>query len=406
MQATSSSIVGLTHLPTDAGVRPLGPVSRAALTAVPAVVGATGLLAPSSYNLLPATTVLEVTFIAVAAVAIPRIRPNLVPFAALIAFVLMVRFTVILLGATAPLVDALQAHKWMLFLLLLTVLVGRGLPDVRWVDRVTVVLVVLALAKYVLVVAMEGFRARPGLLTENNYEAALLAGLVAVSFPRLGRRRLLVVLALGVVVALSGSRSGAVAFLIVAAYVAVSSGMAKRALGLFVSAVGVLGAVWFVVTVFIARAQSSLFTIDRINFLGVFWSETRDWGLLEWIVGTTPITPLSPTGCSTLAYYELLFANPDEGICYAVILHAFVLRVVFDTGILGLLLAFGGLIFVMRAAGIERRLGIALVAIALANSLSVSGLNNIYVVWPIAIAILTAGSAPALRRPGGERDAL
>lgn len=69
------------------------------------------------------------------------------------------------------------------------------------------------------------------------------------------------------------------------------------------------------------------------------------------------------------------------------------MRVVFDAGLLGLVLAFGLIISTLRKAGVGWPLTLAVTAIALSNSFSVSGPNNPWVALVVLIAILFAGTA-------------
>lgn len=144
------------------------------------------------------------------------------------------------------------------------------------------------------------------------------------------------------------------------------------------------------------RAASST-QVDRLNFLGVFLAEAQAFTALNWLFGTAPITPLSPGACHGLSYYESLFSSAGDGTCYSVILHAFVLRVIFDAGLVGLAIAYGGAWYFMRRGRVRTGLAMTLLAIAFANGLSVSGLNNPYVALPILVAILAAAVPPPAR---------
>jgi hypothetical protein len=173
------------------------------------------------------------------------------------------------------------------------------------------------------------------------------------------------------------------------------------------------------VAAFVIRTTSQ--RIDRLNFLDAFLHDVSDWTIFNWLFGSVPITPLSAETCRDLSFYEKLFSTAGDGSCYSVIYHAFVLRVLFDSGILGLLLVFGGAWVALMRARVKVGLAVFLVAVAGANSLSVSGLNSPYVLLPILIAILLAGEpekivrsmtvesgVPALRRDlrrGGARRA-
>lgn len=131
-------------------------------------------------------------------------------------------------------------------------------------------------------------------------------------------------------------------------------------------------------------------SIDRLNFLNVFLAEAQTWNILTWIFGTTPITPLSSGGCSRLSFYESLFSSAGDGSCYSVILHSFLMRVVFDAGLLGLLASILIPWLLMRWNYVSRLSALTLTGIAIVNGASVSGINNPYVALPILLAILVS----------------
>lgn len=292
----------------------------------------------------------------------------------------------------APLEDFLQAYRWVLYLIAFAFAVGKTWGPLKPLIGVYWAVLLMALVKYAATVAVLGFGSRPGLLLENNFELALLSGLMAVLFPHMVKRRWLALSILAVIVVISGSRSGALAFLVLALYSLTQLRTQYKfapLLAAHLAPLVLLLPAW----IFIERAANST-QLDRLNFLEIFLAETAAWSPLQWLFGTTPITPLSSGACFQLSYYEMLFASTGDGTCYSVILHAFILRVVFDAGLVGLLIAVGGTWYFLRRAQVQTVLAIALVAIAVTNGLSVSGLNNPYVALPVLFAILVTGKAP------------
>lgn len=295
-----------------------------------------------------------------------------------------------------PIEDFLQAHKWLLYLVAFALAVGRKWGPVRALVRVMWVLLGLAFIKAALTFAAHGAGERPGLLTENNFELALFAGLVIVLYRFLGRGRIWAVLLMGGLTMLSGSRSGAIAFLVLALFAVTqaknASLLAKYLLALLAPALVFLP-IWIFEQRSIGGGQ-----VDRLNFFDVFLAETSNWGASDWMFGTTPITPLSSGACFRLYFYQPLFSTEGDGSCYSVVLHAFMMRVVFDAGVLGLVIAFGVAWWMMRRARVQLGVAVALIAVAFTNSLSVSGLNNSYVALPILLSIVTVTSVLGDRR--------
>lgn len=371
---------------------------RGGLYALLLVAGAASLPALGDYGPLPTTAMLDAWMIAfVAATVLRGATVKVVPLV-LLGLYFLTRVVPAVLN-DAPAEDFLQAYRWLLYLAAFVLAVGRQWGSVRPLRAVTFALVGMALLKAALTYVVLGPGERPGLLLENNFEIALFSGLFAVLYSRMsGPQRLVGLVMLGSLMVLAGSRSGAAAFAVLLIF-ALSQTRITRASKVF-AALYVIPAAAVVPLFVFAERTKSVASIDRLFFLDVFLTETRHWGLIQWLVGTTPITPLSPGSCSRLAYYDALFSSAGDGSCYVVILHAFVLRVVFDAGLLGLVLAFGMSWLTMRWARVPTSLALTLLAIAGANSLSVSGLNNPYVALPILLAIVLTSSA------GQETDVL
>ncbi|PPG43395.1 hypothetical protein C5C17_02260 [Pseudoclavibacter sp. RFBA6] len=303
------------------------------------------------------------------------------------------------LATDAPLYDFTQAYRWVLYLIVLALAVGKTWGSAKLLIGATWTLLILAIIKGALTQLTLGLR--PGLLLENNFEIPLFAGLVAIIYSHLGRSRLPIVLTLGVSTVIAGSRSGVLAFVVLAMY-AVTQTDRGNIFVRYLALISLPVAGFIAYDLFQDRAASEN-RLDRLNFLDVFFSETRDWGIGEWLVGTTPITPLSPGGCEALSGYENLFSSTGDGSCYSVIMHAFFMRVVFDAGIVGLLISFGFMWYLMRRSAVPRLLAAALLLIAAMNSLSVSGPNNPYVILPILLAVL--GAHKVAEKASAESDA-
>ncbi|ANW63425.1 hypothetical protein BCA37_07300 [Mycobacterium sp. djl-10] len=295
----------------------------------------------------------------------------------------------------APLYDFAQAYRWVLYLMVFTLAVGRVWPSTRWILITSWLLIGMAFVKAVATFLVLGPGQRPTLLIENNFELALFSGMIAVVYRYLGgKERLLIILLLGGLTFMSGSRSGAIAFLILAVF-ALSQARRVTLAMQYLGALAIVSVGFVTVLIFESR-MAATGRIDRLRFFDVFLSETADWGLLQWLFGTMPITPLTTGACFELRYYEKLFSSVGDGSCYSVIFHAFNMRVVFDAGLVGLLLSLAISWYAMRKAGVANAVAVTLLGIAVTNGFSVSGLNNPYVALPVILAITTAG-VPATR---------
>ena len=292
-----------------------------------------------------------------------------------------------------PLEDLLQAHRWLVYLAVFALARGHQWTRPELLTRLVWWLVGLATLKSLLTLATVGPNARPGLFLENNFELALFIGAAAVVHRRDPRHGVWLIVLLGALTLLSGSRSGALTFLVLVAYALWS----LRTRDVFLRYVAVLAPVVAAVVpwvIFQSRAVESQ-VIDRVMFFDVFLGEVDGWGWFQWVFGTPPITPLSAAACESLSYYEVLFSSAGDGRCYSVILHSFVMRLVYDGGLLALLLAIVVPLMVMRRGRVPWGLTLALISVALINSISVSGFNNPYVALPILLAVLTAPTLEA-----------
>jgi hypothetical protein len=232
-------------------------------------------------------------------------------------------------------------------------------------------------------------------------------GLFIVTYDEMKKSRYLVLSAIAIEVLLSGSRSAAVGFVVVLIFVSLKSrqSLLKSTFWITATAIGVL------IPVYVLQLRgTNIDTLDRINFLNHFLGEVRGWDLLTWAFGTPPITQLNYSTCQSLSFYSTLLSSSGDGTCYSVILHSFILRAIFDTGVCGLIACFYILNWVMKHAGVECILTLALLGLALANSISVSGPNNIYVIFPMIVATLKSSElnqyAPEARSNPGKVSSL
>ncbi|AMM33545.1 hypothetical protein SA2016_2880 [Sinomonas atrocyanea] len=357
---------------------------RKSLYAILVVSGCASVFSLGGYSPLPVNELLDawlISFICVS-VWVGRIRHTMI-------ILFLVAYLVTRVAAAvandSPVPDFLQAYRWLLYLIAFVIALHRSWGPLLPMIKVMWVLISLGLVKTILTIAILGPSQRSGLLTENNFELALYCALAAGLLSRLtGRQQVWTLLALGALVMSSGSRSGAVEFGLLIIYAVINVARARVAVRLLLVIV-VPVIVYFVSDVFAARAESG--GVDRLNFLSVFLGETANWNLLDWLWGTSPITPLSSGGCAAMEYYSSLFSSTGDGTCYSVVLHAFIMRVVYDAGLFGLFLTVFVVLFSLRRSGAGVRVTWTIFAIAFANGFSVSGLNSPYVALPIVLTI-------------------
>lgn len=356
------------------------------LSACLIVLALVGSVSFHQYNVLPADGILDGALFVAATVGLrSRLDKWGVAFAWIAACYVIVKYILMLIYRPANPLDFMLAYKAYIYIVPLSLFIGRGYFHPSELRRIFSLLLLLFLIKYGyvrFVHTMPTFDNRPGIFTENNFELVLLLILYYLTAPYLVRSKFPYFVILAVVVFLSLSRSALVELLII--YLFTFARKMRIAAVLAMLVLLLLGAlVW---QVFEVRMHGGIGSIDRVRFLMIFIHEVRNWNFTNFLFGTIPLTPLSPESCSRLSYYSTLFSFSGNGACYSVILHAFVLRVIWDQGLVG----FGFLLFFiwygLSKAGYSRRDMLCIFGVTLACALSVSSYNSVYVAIALAIA--------------------
>ena len=343
-------------------------------------LAAIGILSPHEYNVAPTKAVLVISVILCAATQVRKLRAgSSILVTAGIYFV----FKALLMHffKRAALSDFVEAYLAYIYLIPLAFMVASHVFNLKVVARVTTVLLFCFLIKYGYSEIL-GYSTRPGLLAENNYELILLEGLFYLSFPALGARRHQLFFLLAVTVIISGSRSASVALVLL--YVVLYVRKTNRRWPLHV--MGVVVVAYAVLRVFIDRENGeTLDEIDRYRFFQIFLREVHGWPLWKFGTGSFPLTPLSQNSCATLAYYQKLFSQSRPGVCYSVILHAYILRGLFDQGVIGFGLLYLLIWTGLKRSGASRRDRVTIVGIITISAFSVSAFNSEYTTVLLAV---------------------
>lgn len=366
-----------------------------------ALVGAGSV---NARNIAPATAILEASFaiswLLIIQTGQLRRRALLILIVAMI--YVSLKYALMDVFRPADLRDFVQAYKAFIYLIPLSFFAGRRVFSASRVSNVTTLLLWIFLTKYSYA-KLFGLDHRPGVFTENNFELILLIGLVYVSYPAFAGAAGVRFLALLGIVLLSGSRSAAIA--IVAAYGFLHLRPRQRHFAAHVTAA--LTILALVVLLFAARSSGAdLSAIDRYVFLQVFVREVSSWPLWQLATGSMPLTPLSSGSCFQLGYYEKLFSFSGTGDCYSVVLHSYILRAIFDHGIIGLFLLYSALWMALSESGYAKFDRFGLLSIISASALSVSAFNSVYVAILLAVALGIRRDRPPHppREPSAERQ--
>lgn len=243
---------------------------------------------------------------------------------------------------------------------------------------------------------------RPTLLLENNFELIFLALLYYSSHVSGNKITALQTAGFLCVIALSGSRSAAIAAAcaLLFSYDFRSRNSAKIVGGLLAGLTGTTIAL----LVFESRSVGGIESIDRFKFFLMFLESTKNWSAMDFFLGADRLTTLPSNVCSNLNYWQSLYSFDGSGRCYSVILHSFNLRIVYDHGLIIAGLAGAYLFLLGRQGTILQRICVLLIIVI--SGLSVSALNNVFTALGIALfCMATRQQHPTQRQiQGADRE--
>lgn len=389
------------------------------LVIVVLALGAVGVLSPYDYNVLPAVTILELAIVLLSISVFPPRNPISISFMLSAVAYLAVTFYVAFFLNNTHILDYIQAYKAFFYVALLSSFLGKTLFSKIYMARFFYALVFLFLAKYLYsrIIGLDVWvSSRPGIYTENNFELIFLLLLFYLVLPDV-RWRTILFIAVMLIVFLSGSRSAFLCLLVVYFFSifrvgkfywkkwlmllpvllfvgagvlnermdislggtpstqtgppAIVPGTSMGALG---TPVGPDGEMTF--RSFLERGAS----IDRVRFLLLFLDNTHDWKWWNILLGTEPLTPLSDETCQALSYWSDMYSFSGDDTCYSVILHSYIIRVIFDHGVFGLLFLISFTAYGLRKSGYSWVDILCVLGVLLASSLSVSAFNSVFAI--------------------------
>lgn len=291
----------------------------------------------------------------------------------------------------ANVLDFLMIYKSFAYLFLLTFLTNKRLMTARSVVNFYTVLLVIFFLKYLLAFVL-GTDDRPIVYEENNFELMLLYALFLVRYRITSENYLLIMAVLAVITLLSLSRSSLLMYSVLVLYVFIRS-FPRTWVFIVPAASAILGVVIYYI---FSQRSGSLEEIDRYKFMLVFWGEVKGWNVWQWLAGNERITPLSYYACADMSYFKRLFSYSGDGTCYSVVLHSFLLRVILDHGLLGLIAIIYATWLMLRKSGMQNDAIFVFVAIVVINGLSVSSFNNLF--FAISMVFLMTTNMTMLKR--------
>jgi hypothetical protein len=274
----------------------------------------------------------------------------------------------------ADLQDFLLIYKSFVYLFFLSLLAGKKLMTYEGTNKLLFILLGLFFVKYVAMIAVKG-EDRPILYMENNFELMLLYALFLVRYTVTKKNALLVLGFVGLITILSLSRSSLLMYSVLVLFVFYNS-YEKIRVFIIPAAILLLGGM---ILFIFSQRDSSIEDIDRFKFMMVWWSQVKDWNLFEWLFGAPRITNLSAPACRFFyLWHDTLFSRSGNGTCYSVVFHSFLLRAIFDHGILGLVFIIFAAYKILVVSGVRKGVAVVFVSIVIINGLSVSSFNNLF----------------------------
>ncbi|EMG9895041.1 MULTISPECIES: hypothetical protein [Enterobacteriaceae] len=351
------------------------------------------------YNALPVESILDVTLIAIIIFNITNKFSTQEFFLSFIlASYLLITVLIFLYRNNEGylLTDYILIYKCIFYLFLLSIPMRSEINNYEILE-VFNVLVLLYFLKYSISIFFFGI-ARPGIFVENNYELMLIILLYfAIMFHGV-KVNPYIILIFYAVVLLSGSRSGIASFILARLFINNNKSSIIKTVS-YVISFTILAAI--AIFLFYSRMDNGgIKDIDRVVFLFVFLNEWGSFNFIDYLIGKDIITPLSYGSCHQLSYYSTLFSG-TSGTCFSVILHSFILRTLYDHGILGLLFVSIVIYFILRRCMFSKKFIFVTMGIILFNSLSVSALNSIFVIFSLLLIKL---SSLGLLDPNAKRE--
>ena len=288
--------------------------------------------------------------------------------------------------------DFLTAYKAFFYLIFLSFCLGKPFVSDNKVLWLYNILLGSFLISYLVTVLF--FKdSRPKLLGENNYEMMFFAIIIYLKHLKFNRFSWIETSLCFVVFILSGSRSGLVIFVFVLFAIYIKKINFKTVIVSIVLAIPALFALYFV---FMTRLKGGdVESIDRYRMLILFVKEISGWNWSNYLFGTPPLTNMSNLICTAgeFAYSLKNHSYKGDGSCYSVVLHSYLLRSLFDHGLVGLAFISASVYTLLRKSFYSIKESLVFSGIILLNSLSVSGYNSIFAMLGISIVLQTYNEA-------------
>jgi len=306
----------------------------------------------------------------------------------IISTILIISIILVSRNFNTPFFESVRAYKWAFFIIGLIVSGRKIRLSQRTIEKCFHLLLASMFVAYALQVTVNGLQSRPYLMIENNYECALLIGFFIIKLSRkepLPKYKNLIEISMVIsTILMSQSRSSLLSLI---AVLFINVRFSKTTKNRIIPTIILFFASTFAIIYTSNNRGTNIVNLDRYRFLTLFVEEFRTRSMLEQLFGSWIIQPLNYETCIKLKYYSSLQNDESLGSCYSVVLHSFLIRAVNDFGIIGTIAIFWIFAFILFD-GLQKKTALSLLVLAVVNAASVSGINNVYVILPVLIALL------------------
>lgn len=357
------------------------------------IIITSGLLSYSSnsnsifagYNLLPSNLLFEIFTLSLIILNIKKNQPKL---RVILAFILFFYFIFsffklkIASNFSENINDFLLIYKSFIYIFLLSFDNKKFLSSKSFV-KIYYIFAIAFFIKYIVSILFFSIQ-RPGIFTENNFELfILIIPLFYFEFNKIKINKLIKLLII-ITIFISGSRSAQGCFLFMYMFIYENKSITSTYIKYF--SLLIFMTIFYII--FESRLDGNdIESIDRYKFFLIFTNEISNSSIFNFLFGQPIITPLSDISCSALSYYTPLFSTTTPGVCFSVILHSFIMRTIFDHGVLGLFFIILFYIFNTKKHNLSLKFSIFLTIMVLLNGLSVSSFNSIYFIFTYYLMI-------------------
>jgi len=340
-----------------------------------------GIISFRTYNIIPAKflllSVIFFSFFIILLFSLTKFRfhKDIVLITIISMIYLMITYINSVLIHKNYFLDYIVEYLSFIYLIIIAFLYNKIKINLKQFKIFFKILIFLFLIKYS-ISQIFGLMSRPGIFTENNYELLFLSLLILAYYHIFRNLPIFLIILLAIIYILAESRSGILLFSILLIFMYADFSKKRN---FFIFIIIFIFSIISILIVFKYRmANLSIENVDRFHFLMIFLKEIQDWNFFDFMFGKHPLSPLSYESCKELSFYKSLFSYSGENICYSVILHSFLLRVIFDHGILGFLFLFSSIYRIILISGYSKKESFLVLVLLFINGISVSSLNNVF----------------------------